>query len=191
MHSRAAFAAPRRAETTESNRELQPFRLHHAQPVLLHLVTLSATRIGRQTFERAPKSQQSAPSRELNSGTDRGVESYFHGGRIARNQGAGWNDLCANELSCGAPPMEDSMRRLALGFAACALFALPLPASAGLISTDLSAQSIEVGPGGVRVEERRQRQRVNCRELRSACLNKERLGEQGEGNCRRYRSLCR
>jgi hypothetical protein len=32
---------------------------------------------------------------------------------------------------------------------------------------------------------------VNCEELRYACLNKERLGEQGEGNCRRYRELCR
>ena len=35
------------------------------------------------------------------------------------------------------------------------------------------------------------RRGVNCEELRYACLNKERLGEQGEGNCRRYRELCR
>jgi hypothetical protein len=35
------------------------------------------------------------------------------------------------------------------------------------------------------------RRGVNCRELRYACVNKERLGEQGEGNCRRYRELCR
>jgi hypothetical protein len=27
--------------------------------------------------------------------------------------------------------------------------------------------------------------------LRAACLNKERLGERGEGNCRRYRQTCR
>jgi hypothetical protein len=30
-----------------------------------------------------------------------------------------------------------------------------------------------------------------CEELRVACLNKDRLGEQGEGNCRRYRQTCR
>lgn len=31
----------------------------------------------------------------------------------------------------------------------------------------------------------------DCRELREACLRKDELGEQGEGNCRRYRQLCR
>ena len=30
-----------------------------------------------------------------------------------------------------------------------------------------------------------------CGELRVACLNKDKLGEQGEGNCRRYRETCR
>jgi len=30
-----------------------------------------------------------------------------------------------------------------------------------------------------------------CEELRAACLQKERLGERGEGNCRRYREACR
>ena len=30
-----------------------------------------------------------------------------------------------------------------------------------------------------------------CEELREACLQKERLGERGEGNCRRYREACR
>ena len=86
------------------------------------------------------------------------------------------------------------MRGFALGLAACVLLALPLLASAGPISSDLSSQSIEVGPGGVRVGEdrpRRQRMSDGCRELRAACLNKERLGEQGEGNCRRYRAQCR
>ena len=33
--------------------------------------------------------------------------------------------------------------------------------------------------------------RGQCDELRAACLNKDRLGEQGEGNCRRYREMCR
>ena len=32
---------------------------------------------------------------------------------------------------------------------------------------------------------------VNCHELRSACMHKRELGEQGEGNCARYRELCR
>src|SRR5262245_49226951 len=31
----------------------------------------------------------------------------------------------------------------------------------------------------------------HCDELRRACLNKNRLGERGEGNCARYRSECR
>jgi hypothetical protein len=101
------------------------------------------------------------------------------------------------------------MRKFVLAVAAGALFALPLSATAAPLATDLSAQSIEVGPGGVRVghsradsrrEEDRGERRVivrermsrsECRELRAACLNKEKLGEQGEGNCRRYRANCR
>jgi hypothetical protein len=45
--------------------------------------------------------------------------------------------------------------------------------------------AIELGRGPV------VRRGVDCQELRAACLNKDRLGEQGEGNCRRYRQLCR
>jgi hypothetical protein len=30
-----------------------------------------------------------------------------------------------------------------------------------------------------------------CWELRQACLHKEELGEEGMGNCRRYREICR
>jgi hypothetical protein len=30
-----------------------------------------------------------------------------------------------------------------------------------------------------------------CEELRIACMHKDQLGEQGEGNCRRYRETCR
>ena len=29
-----------------------------------------------------------------------------------------------------------------------------------------------------------------CRELRAVCVHKEELGEQGMGNCRRFRELC-
>ena len=36
-----------------------------------------------------------------------------------------------------------------------------------------------------------QRRSGQCEELRRACLNKEKLGERGEGNCQRYRSECR
>jgi hypothetical protein len=50
-----------------------------------------------------------------------------------------------------------------------------------------SAQRIEVGPGGVRIDDGRGGQ---CAQLRRACENKDRLGEQGEGNCRRYRETC-
>ncbi len=34
------------------------------------------------------------------------------------------------------------------------------------------------------------RGRYHCEELRRACEYKERLGEQGQGNCRRYREEC-
>ncbi len=60
--------------------------------------------------------------------------------------------------------------------AAVAIFVLPISAS---------AQSIEIGPGGVRLG-----RGGHCEELRRACENKERLGERGEGNCRRYREEC-
>jgi hypothetical protein len=32
---------------------------------------------------------------------------------------------------------------------------------------------------------------VDCHSLRAACMHKRELGEQGEGNCARYRELCR
>jgi hypothetical protein len=87
------------------------------------------------------------------------------------------------------------MRKLVLSMTAmAALLAVP--------STSF-AQGISVGPGGVRVddgrdygrrrgyyEERRGGSRGMCRELRQACMHKEELGEQGGGNCRRYRRMC-
>ena len=84
----------------------------------------------------------------------------------------------------------------AAGLLACA----PHFASAGAAASDISAQRFEVGPGGVRIgpdrrpEEGRGEVRGRgglCAELRAACLNRDRLGEQGEGNCRRYRRTCR
>ncbi len=100
------------------------------------------------------------------------------------------------------------MRKLAIVAASLgAIWLVPTSTFAASTMTDLSSQSVgvEVGPGGVRVEEghrrwqserrgeRREMRRGGglCAELRAACLNKERMGEQGEGNCRRYRRTCR
>ena len=58
------------------------------------------------------------------------------------------------------------------------------------------SQAIDVGPGGIRVEPGYPHHRLynrsegRCWELRQACLHKEDLGEQGMGNCRRYRETC-
>lgn len=73
------------------------------------------------------------------------------------------------------------MRRSALAVAAAAAFLLLAPSA--------FAQSIEIGPGGVRVDDGRGRG-GHCAELRRACEMKDRLGERGEGNCRRYRETC-
>ncbi len=77
------------------------------------------------------------------------------------------------------------MRMFALAIAAAALFGAP---ASGF------AQSIEIGPGGVRIGDDHGREGAmpqECEELRRACLHKEELGEQGEGNCRRYRETCK
>ncbi len=77
------------------------------------------------------------------------------------------------------------MRTCAFAIAAAALFAFPATAF---------SQSIQIGPEGVQVLPHRQGRSVgqqDCDELRRACLYKEELGEQGEGNCRQYRRLCR
>ena len=72
--------------------------------------------------------------------------------------------------------------------AAAAAFLLFAPVTA-------SAQYIEFGPGGVRVDDgrgygRRAGGGGYCETLRRACENKEALGEVGQGNCRRYRAEC-
>jgi hypothetical protein len=86
------------------------------------------------------------------------------------------------------------MRTYALAIAVVALFALP---------TSGFSQGIEFGPGGVRIEPGYHGHRYHdryygrsayggeCRELRQACLHKEELGEEGLGNCQRYRRMCR
>ena len=73
-------------------------------------------------------------------------------------------------------------------------FAFSLLAAALLFAVPVSSfgQGVEVGPGGVEVEPGRHYHRdPDCRALRQACIHKEDLGEAGEGNCARYRRLCR
>ena len=74
------------------------------------------------------------------------------------------------------------MRMYALAIVAAAALFPPVPAF---------SQGIEIGPGGVHIDRGRARKDRDCEELRLACLHKEELGEEGEGNCRRYRETCR
>jgi hypothetical protein len=77
------------------------------------------------------------------------------------------------------------MRTYALAIAAAALFAFP---------TSTFSQNIEIGPGGVHIGgggDRDGSRQQDCEELRRACEHKDELGEQGEGNCRRYRETCK
>ena len=84
-------------------------------------------------------------------------------------------------------------------------FGLIALAAAGIVS-QASAQSFEIGPGGARVYQERprayeersygdevrgmRRRGGMCAELRDACFNSDRYGEEGQGNCRRYRRTC-
>lgn len=74
------------------------------------------------------------------------------------------------------------MRRLTLALATVAAI-LVLPISA-------FSQSVQIGPGGVQIDDGRGRRGGQCEQLRRACENKDRLGERGEGNCRTYRETC-
>jgi hypothetical protein len=61
--------------------------------------------------------------------------------------------------------------------------------------SDLDSANIYVGPGGVRVgpghHYYNRYEGGRCGELRQACLHKGQLGEEGMGNCQRYRAICR
>jgi hypothetical protein len=61
------------------------------------------------------------------------------------------------------------------------------------LSGDLAfAQNIELGPGGVRIyRHHHYGYGADCHALRQACLRKGELGEEGRGNCQRYRETCR
>jgi hypothetical protein len=75
------------------------------------------------------------------------------------------------------------MRKFALALAGAALFALP---------TSAFSQDVEIGPGGVQINpgyHHHHHEEGDCRELRAACLHKDELGEQGQGNCERYRRI--
>jgi hypothetical protein len=55
----------------------------------------------------------------------------------------------------------------------------------------LANKAREIAADIVRFAEEGPNGRQMCAELREACLHKGELGEQGEGNCRRYRQTCR
>jgi hypothetical protein len=74
------------------------------------------------------------------------------------------------------------MRVYALAIVAAAALFPPVPAF---------SQGIEIGPGGVHIDRGHDREGRECEELRRACLHKDELGEEGEGNCRRYRETCK
>jgi hypothetical protein len=78
--------------------------------------------------------------------------------------------------------------------ASCAFSAIPAIGQQHPIQL---AQGVYIGPGGVDVdvEGRRHRRYYNdedrtCARLRRACEHKEYRGEEGMGNCRRYRRMC-
>jgi hypothetical protein len=75
------------------------------------------------------------------------------------------------------------------------MYALAIAAAAALFyPVSSSSQGVEIGPGGVHIDVDRDREgarQQDCEELRRACLHKDELGEEGEGNCRRYRETCK
>ncbi len=71
------------------------------------------------------------------------------------------------------------------------MYALAIVAAVALFSP-VPASSQEIGPGGVHIDRDRDREgrQGECEELRTACLHKDELGEEGEVNCRRFRETC-
>ena len=75
------------------------------------------------------------------------------------------------------------MRTCILAIVSAALLALPNSAF---------SQAVEFGLDGFRIRPHHRHYEYGadqgeCKELRLACVHKEELGEQGHGNCRRYR----
>ena len=71
------------------------------------------------------------------------------------------------------------------------LFALAAAAASTLAAPALSQpMPRDEPPSGVIVQDTHPGM-ARCDELRKACLHKDELGEQGEGNCKWYRENCR
>ena len=88
--------------------------------------------------------------------------------------------------------MEVLMRTYILAMATAALFPIPTAAF-----SESGAGGVKIGPsyGHHRYYNRYEGlydryESGRCRELRAVCAHKEELGEQGMGNCRRFRELC-
>lgn len=80
------------------------------------------------------------------------------------------------------------MRKILTALAISATVALPGAAMAQWHSQyDWGAYSA----GHHQRDHRAGNDRGMCREMRAACMHKGELGERGEGNCRRYRQMCR
>jgi hypothetical protein len=78
------------------------------------------------------------------------------------------------------------MRTYVYAIAGVALFALSTTSAFSQVDVEIGRHGVRVGPGyhhgwGP----------SRCRQLRAACMHKRELGEEGMGNCRRYREFCR
>ena len=86
------------------------------------------------------------------------------------------------------------MRNLLLAVAAAGLFALPLPATAGsaVPSTDISSQSVRIGPGGVRVHGRFESRERRERRSERRCVTERTTRTTPSGRViRETRKVCR
>lgn len=75
------------------------------------------------------------------------------------------------------------MRTYVFAIAAMAAVVFAIPTTPAFSQVD-----VEIGRHGVRAHGWGP---GRCREMRAACMHKRELGEQGMGNCRRYREMCR
>ena len=75
------------------------------------------------------------------------------------------------------------MRTYAFAIAVAAIFTFP---------ASVFSEAVGIAPRGEAegLHQGRSAARADCRELRRACLHPEQLGEQGQGNCKRYRETC-
>jgi hypothetical protein len=112
--------------------------------------------------------------------------SEFHCGTVLRTLRNRRNNRRRGKFAVKRSQKEVLMRRYILALATAALFVVP---------TAAFSEGVYIGPGGVRVGPghhyyNRAEGGGRCRELHQACLHKNELGEQGMGNCERYRAMC-